>query len=215
MSETVAPKGEALRKAIRWMADQRRENPETASFTLVQEASLRFDLSPMETDFLSRKFVLPADSEDAVGPDECSVAEDVQEDAPDCLAECVERIAPYLALRNRFFCYQGPDPRGEARILEEAGVEIRWKNNLGADFLAIPRRKEVLQLFSRVAVVPCDFCGLSSSETVHDYLVYDGQLFRACGDCGAHQRLEQGEVVATQGGRYNLRKQEGEYRVVY
>lgn len=48
--------GESLRKAIRWMSDFHAHDK-----TAVEEASLRFDLSPLEEDFLLQHFVFPTD----------------------------------------------------------------------------------------------------------------------------------------------------------
>lgn len=48
----VMPEGEALRKAVKWIAAELEENPATPAQKLVHEAVLRFDLSPKETEFL-------------------------------------------------------------------------------------------------------------------------------------------------------------------
>ena len=47
----ILPKGEALRRAVRWLADQ---GPWTAE--LIEQASQRFDLSPTEEEFLLQEF---------------------------------------------------------------------------------------------------------------------------------------------------------------
>ena len=41
-----------LRQAIRWMSARRAEEPKTPLVKLIQEAALRFDLSPPEEQFL-------------------------------------------------------------------------------------------------------------------------------------------------------------------
>jgi hypothetical protein len=47
--------GEApLRQALKWIDDQLRDNPAADRARLVDEASLRFDLSPLDADFLWR-----------------------------------------------------------------------------------------------------------------------------------------------------------------
>jgi len=51
-SKGVVPQGEALRSALKWLSERRREDPRAARAKLVDEAALRFDLSPMETEFL-------------------------------------------------------------------------------------------------------------------------------------------------------------------
>jgi hypothetical protein len=50
----IVPKGEALRRAVAWLAEQGAWTPD-----LIDQASQRFDLSPMEEEFLlqeSRRF---------------------------------------------------------------------------------------------------------------------------------------------------------------
>ena len=48
----VTPKGDAIRKAMRWLADRRAEDPQAPRARLVEEAGLRFDLTPLEVQFL-------------------------------------------------------------------------------------------------------------------------------------------------------------------
>jgi len=50
----IVPKGEALRRAVAWLAEQGSWTP-----ALIEQASQRFDLSPTEEEFLlqeSRRF---------------------------------------------------------------------------------------------------------------------------------------------------------------
>jgi len=56
---SIQPKGEGLRKAVRWLS-------ETGRYTLqaIEEAARRFDLSPADEEFLSKHF-LHADDQDA------------------------------------------------------------------------------------------------------------------------------------------------------
>lgn len=51
MSETQ-PQGEKLRRAVRWVSDQLREHENQPLMRLVNEATLRFDLTPREGEFL-------------------------------------------------------------------------------------------------------------------------------------------------------------------
>ena len=44
--------GEALRRALRWLSERRLEEPTAARLELIEEAALRFDLTPPEADFL-------------------------------------------------------------------------------------------------------------------------------------------------------------------
>jgi len=46
------PKGEKLRRAVRWVSERRREEAQPSIGALVSEAALRFDLSPRESEFL-------------------------------------------------------------------------------------------------------------------------------------------------------------------
>ena len=49
--------GEApIKQAIKWIDEQLRDNPAADRTRLVDEASRRFDLSPLDTDFLWRHF---------------------------------------------------------------------------------------------------------------------------------------------------------------
>lgn len=51
---TVQPQGEALKKAIEWISEQRKKKPEISAVKLANEAALRFDLSPKDSEFLLR-----------------------------------------------------------------------------------------------------------------------------------------------------------------
>ena len=48
----LEPEGEGIRKAVRWISDQRQADPSLVVSKIVDEAAKRFDLSPLETDFL-------------------------------------------------------------------------------------------------------------------------------------------------------------------
>ncbi len=47
----VTPHGEALRRAVRWLGEQPVQDART-----LEEAGQRFDLTPLEEDFLRREF---------------------------------------------------------------------------------------------------------------------------------------------------------------
>jgi hypothetical protein len=49
---TLLPRGEKLRRALRWISQQRQEPPERPLGPLLNEATLRFDLTPKESEFL-------------------------------------------------------------------------------------------------------------------------------------------------------------------
>ncbi len=49
---SIEPKGEDLRKAVKWISQMRQDNPEKPIHKLVEEASLVFDLPPDKQEFL-------------------------------------------------------------------------------------------------------------------------------------------------------------------
>lgn len=51
---TIQPKGEDLRKAVKWVSEERKYNKEKKLQTLIEEACLKFNLSPMDANFLLR-----------------------------------------------------------------------------------------------------------------------------------------------------------------
>jgi hypothetical protein len=51
---TIQPEGEALRKAVRFVSDALREDPDRAPGPLLDEAARRFDLDPLQADYLAR-----------------------------------------------------------------------------------------------------------------------------------------------------------------
>ncbi len=53
---TIIPPGEILRRAVKWISEQRQERPEEPITKLVDEAALRFDLSPKDQEFLIHTF---------------------------------------------------------------------------------------------------------------------------------------------------------------
>ena len=47
--------GEApVKQAVKWLDDQLRDNPQADRVSLIDEAARRFDLSPLDSDFLYR-----------------------------------------------------------------------------------------------------------------------------------------------------------------
>ena len=56
---TIHPKGEDLRKAVKWVSEERTYNKEKKLKALIEEACLKFNLSPMDADFLIRKLLEP------------------------------------------------------------------------------------------------------------------------------------------------------------
>jgi hypothetical protein len=51
---TILPEGEEIRKAVKWISEMRQAEPGTRVEKLIESASVKFDLSPIEADFLTR-----------------------------------------------------------------------------------------------------------------------------------------------------------------
>ena len=54
MSSTMQPQGEKLRKAVQWVSDEKQKNGDVNIPVLVDQACLRFDLTPEDSEFLIR-----------------------------------------------------------------------------------------------------------------------------------------------------------------
>jgi len=50
----IIPQGEDLRKAVKWISEERERCPNKKISTLISEACLRFDLQPNDEEFLCR-----------------------------------------------------------------------------------------------------------------------------------------------------------------
>jgi len=61
---TLQVKGEQLKKAVQFISEKRKENPDINLAKLVDDASLQFDLSPKDSQFLLR-FVKNDDSQNS------------------------------------------------------------------------------------------------------------------------------------------------------
>jgi hypothetical protein len=44
--------GEGIKKAVRWLAEQRLADPKAPRMKLIDEAGTRFDLTPVEVEYL-------------------------------------------------------------------------------------------------------------------------------------------------------------------
>ncbi len=53
---SITPKGESIRKAVKWISEERKLNPSIKPGQLVDKAAVKFDLNPMEVEYLT-KFV--------------------------------------------------------------------------------------------------------------------------------------------------------------
>jgi len=55
---SILPKGEQLRRAIRWISDERLNDPGVNVQKLIGDACLKFNLPPKDADFLVNFFTL-------------------------------------------------------------------------------------------------------------------------------------------------------------
>jgi hypothetical protein len=53
---SILPEGEQLRRAVRWISDERQEKKDANLAKLIDEACVKFDLSPTDAEFLIRFF---------------------------------------------------------------------------------------------------------------------------------------------------------------
>ncbi len=49
---TVLPQGESLKRAVKWISEHLQENEDVNIGKLISEATMTFDLSPKDADFL-------------------------------------------------------------------------------------------------------------------------------------------------------------------
>ncbi len=50
----IQPQGEDLRKATKWIVDELKYHPEVNRGELIEKACLKFDLSPLDAEFLAK-----------------------------------------------------------------------------------------------------------------------------------------------------------------
>ena len=53
---TIQPDGEMIRKAVKWISEERQTDPSKKHQQMIEAAALRFNLSPMEVEYLSNFF---------------------------------------------------------------------------------------------------------------------------------------------------------------
>jgi len=51
---SIQPEGEDLRKATRWISDERLNKPNKKLTDLIEQACVKFNLSPQDAEFLTR-----------------------------------------------------------------------------------------------------------------------------------------------------------------
>jgi hypothetical protein len=55
MKHSILPEGEHVRRALRWYSDSRSDG--SSALALINEASVRFDLSPLEEEWMLRNLL--------------------------------------------------------------------------------------------------------------------------------------------------------------
>ncbi len=53
---SILPEGEQIRRAVKWISDERLDNPGTSLSKLIGDACLKFDLAPKDAEFLMHFF---------------------------------------------------------------------------------------------------------------------------------------------------------------
>ncbi len=56
MNMTLQPEGESLRRAVKWLSEERVTNPDINYRKLIEDACLRFNLNPKEEAYLLKNF---------------------------------------------------------------------------------------------------------------------------------------------------------------
>jgi len=57
MSDSLLPHGENLRRAVQWISDQGKHDPDT-----IEKACVQFDLTPQEEEFLLQHFKISSNA---------------------------------------------------------------------------------------------------------------------------------------------------------
>lgn len=64
---TINPQGESLRRAVKWISEERQDNPNKKTHLLIEAACLKFNLSPNEAEFLARSLTKRAEGQHTKG----------------------------------------------------------------------------------------------------------------------------------------------------
>ncbi len=51
---SIQPQGEDIRRAVKWISEMRQSEPDTDTRKLVEQACIKFNLSPIDAEYLSR-----------------------------------------------------------------------------------------------------------------------------------------------------------------
>lgn len=52
---SIHPEGDKIRNAVKWIGQEKKANPQKSKAALIAEAGIRFNLSPLEMEFLTRQ----------------------------------------------------------------------------------------------------------------------------------------------------------------
>ena len=53
---TIQPEGESLRKAVQWISEEKKAGSTRSHQELLEAACLKYNLNPMEAEYLARSF---------------------------------------------------------------------------------------------------------------------------------------------------------------
>ena len=51
---TIQPEGEQIRKAVKWISEEKQADPGKSRIRLLEEAGIKFNLSPVEEEYLAK-----------------------------------------------------------------------------------------------------------------------------------------------------------------
>ena len=51
---TVQPEGEQIRKAVKWISEERQYRPDRNYRSIIEEACLKFNLTPLDAEYLNK-----------------------------------------------------------------------------------------------------------------------------------------------------------------
>jgi len=51
---TIQPDSEMIKKAVKWIAGEKKDNPGKSRLQLIEEASINFNLTPVEVEYIAK-----------------------------------------------------------------------------------------------------------------------------------------------------------------
>lgn len=52
----MQPKGDKIKNAIKWISEMKEQHPDKSMMMITDEANIKFDLNPMESEFIIKFF---------------------------------------------------------------------------------------------------------------------------------------------------------------